>query len=412
MNTETENGTQVTLEQYMQPISRQQTSGVSDSPVRISPSPENRSDFMETVQACFSELCTWLDKRKKTRNPLSCSLRTLKICLVLLEDGISPDFSLKWTGGGYDAEWQVLNSTDFGVPQNRERCFVVGRLRGRSTAEVFPLEGADTENNLLEVKQIAQIFGTEAEPNPSGGRVYDAAGGYCNADTRSRSRHEPALHSTAHRINIIGRRKGNFTRMMQIFDPDGITEALDTAQGGGRGHYTIEIIGTLDAKRHSQMDVMGVNGIAPTLDTMHEPKKIAIPVLTPDRANKRQNGRRFKENGEAAFTLTGQDRHEVGINVSVDNDNIIVDGGGEHPNLFVRLSEECTVYAIWHDKYECYIAIRKLTPRECFRLQGWPDEYFDRAQMVNSDSQLYKQAGNGVTVPVIAEIAKRMEVTG
>lgn len=51
--------------------------------------------------------------------------------------------------------------------------------------------------------------------------------------------------------------------MMQIFDPDGITEALDTAQGGGRGHYTIEIIGTLDAKRHSQMDVMGVNGIAP-----------------------------------------------------------------------------------------------------------------------------------------------------
>ena len=94
-----------------------------------------------------------------------------------MEDGISPDFSLKWTGGGDDAEWQVLNSTDFGVPQNRERCFVVGRLRGRSTAEVFPLEGADTENNLLEVKQIAQIFGTEAEPNPSGGRVYDAAGG-------------------------------------------------------------------------------------------------------------------------------------------------------------------------------------------------------------------------------------------
>lgn len=52
--------------------------------------------------------------------------------------------------------------------------------------------------------------------------------------------------------------------------------------------------------------------------------------------------------------------------------------------------------------------IRRLTPRECFRLQGFPDEYFDRAASVCSDSQLYKQAGNSVTVNVIYEIAKRL----
>lgn len=52
--------------------------------------------------------------------------------------------------------------------------------------------------------------------------------------------------------------------------------------------------------------------------------------------------------------------------------------------------------------------IRKLTPKECFRLQGFPDEYFARAAEVNSDSQLYKQAGNSVTVNVIYEIAKRL----
>lgn len=52
--------------------------------------------------------------------------------------------------------------------------------------------------------------------------------------------------------------------------------------------------------------------------------------------------------------------------------------------------------------------IRRLTPRECFRLQGFPDEYFDRAAAVCSDSQLYKQAGNSVTVNVIHEIAKRL----
>ena len=53
--------------------------------------------------------------------------------------------------------------------------------------------------------------------------------------------------------------------------------------------------------------------------------------------------------------------------------------------------------------------IRRLTPRECFRLQGWSDEYFERARMVNSDAQLYKQAGNGVTVSVVQAIGERMD---
>ncbi|HEU3695976.1 TPA: DNA cytosine methyltransferase [Streptococcus pneumoniae] len=52
--------------------------------------------------------------------------------------------------------------------------------------------------------------------------------------------------------------------------------------------------------------------------------------------------------------------------------------------------------------------IRKLTPRECWRLQGFPDWAFDKAQEVNSNSQLYKQAGNSVTVNVIAAIAKEL----
>ena len=50
--------------------------------------------------------------------------------------------------------------------------------------------------------------------------------------------------------------------------------------------------------------------------------------------------------------------------------------------------------------------VRKLTPRECWRLQGFPDWAFDKAQEVNSNSQLYKQAGNSVTVNVIKEIAR------
>ena len=154
---------------------------------------------------------------------------------------------------GYDVEWQVLNSKNFGVPQNRERVFIIGHLRGARTCKVFPIRG---ENEKSSIKQIGNIVKTDNfGGNPQVGRVYDV---------------------------------------------EGISPTLNTMQGGGR-----------------------------------EPK-IALPI-----------GNNYK--------------------------------------------------------------IRKLTPRECWRLQGFPDELFDKAQNVNSNSQLYKQAGNSVTVNVIEEIAKKLK---
>lgn len=240
---------------------------------------------------------------------------------------------------GYDAEWQVINSADY-VPQNRERVFIIGHLRGRSTTKVFPIERADRENS----------------------------------------------------VQIIGHREG-FRRNMQVFSQEGITEALDTGQGDGRGHYTAfpifcDMSKSAGIQTYDKAFCLQARYNLGVCNRKAETSGVCVPVLTPDRAEKRQNGRRFKDNGEPMFTLTGQDRHGV----------------------MISTPDGMAFYAVWYEKYQCYIAIRKLTPRECFRLQGWSDEYFDRAELVNSDSQLYKQAGNGVTVPVIYEIAKRMRV--
>lgn len=75
------------------------------------------------------------------------------------------------------------------------------------------------------------------------------------------------------------------------------------------------------------------DGVNPTLTTNKGEGggRIAIPVLTPERANKRQNGRRFKEDGEEAFTLTGQDRHGVAVEVreATKRGYSVARGGGE-----------------------------------------------------------------------------------
>lgn len=259
-----------------------------------------------------------------------------------------------------------------------------------------------------------------------------------------------------------------------VYDSTGLSPTLTTNKGEGI-KTAIKIIGEINSSQDGK--ILSADGIANCHSAGHgNNPKIAIPVLTPDRTEKRQNGRHFKENGEPMFTLTSQDRHGVALKLQnipasmtrnvIENqiniahclnandsrkffgknqrDNVVIktlklmtmqrklkiiaprskvpklrNKQGmcfksfldTRPGVFVKISDELTIYAVWYEKYQCYIAIRKLTPKECFRLQGWTDEYFEKAAFVNSDSQLYKQAGNGVTVTVIEAIAKHLKFT-
>ena len=290
-------------------------------------------------------------------------------------------------GLGYDVEWQVLNSKNFSVPQNRERVFIIGHLREGRTRRVFPIirENAKSDNQQSKIEIVGNTKNPNGTSQGTGSVVYDSNG----------------------------------------------------------------LIGTLCARDYK------------------EPKQVAIPVLTPDRANKRQNGRRFKTDGEPMFTLTAQDRHGVVVENKVKQvGNLIatesfggnphrgrvydisgispclncVGGGGLEPKIRVkeatkqgyaeaeigdsvnlshpnsktrrgRVGKQIANTLLTGESQgvvEPDFRIRKLTPRECWRLQGFPDWAFDKAQEVNSNSQLYKQAGNSVTVNVIAAIAKEL----
>lgn len=246
---------------------------------------------------------------------------------------------------GYDIEWDILNSKKV-VPQNRERVFIIGHLRGRCTKKIFPIERSDKQviskqsqitNTLTARYGEAQGTGTYIGQNLQTKVIQ--VGNISNSDSF-----------------------GGNPQVGRVYSTDGLSPALNTMQGGGREPKILQ--------RSRGNNKGGAHDISPTVSTssFENNNLLTVPVITPDRLVKRQNGRRFKENEDPMFTLNTQDRHGI------------YDG----------------------------MSIRKLTPRECWRLQGFPDWAFDRAEKVNSNSQLYKQAGNSVTVPVIYEIAKRM----
>ena len=266
---------------------------------------------------------------------------------------------------GYDAEWQLLNTKNFGPPQNRERVFIIGYLRNGSRREIFPVRGKSTGF----IKRVQS--------------------------------------------DISG--KGYRSQQDRVYMTDGIM------------------------------------GCIPSSRTENK-VKIVLPVLTPNRIKKRQNGRRMKNPDEPMFTLTGQDIHGVAIAEATKKGYDIAYPGDSinlaMPNSKTRrgrvgegiantLDTSCRqgvliakgkiqrkqeIASCLNASYRKGILcnqgntgvminfrIRRLTPLECWRLQGFPDwSHYKAKNSGVSETQLYKQAGNGVSVPVVERIGDKI----
>ena len=303
---------------------------------------------------------------------------------------------------GYSNYYEVLNAKDFGIPQNRERVFMVSIL-GEHEPYVFPkpiklekrlkdvLEDEVDEKYYLDDERAQQLIATITDVKGTNGDV------------------EPE------RILGIFDKENRTHQSGSVYNKDKIAPTLDTMQGGWRQPSIIDEPKTIEGipiKNNTDQGYLiakegdGVDLAYPTSNTRRgRVQKSMAQTLTTDDSKgvvELTAKERFGRMGEQAVRTQNKLRLPHGETLNPWNEEQS-STNGVAPTLTTRPEGFKTAINVT-DQYR----IRKLTPLECFRLMGVTDEDFYKAQAVNSNSQLYKQAGNSIVVSVLEAIFRNM----
>lgn len=301
MNTETANGMQMTLEQWMPEVFPQQIAGVSEHLARISQSPVSEQDSWGGRSSLIQEIFRLLEEQEEQNRPEWLIYENVKGMLSSNRGLDYLSILSEMDRLGYDIEWQNINSKWF-VPQNRERIYTIGHLRRFGRAKILPVTGADGEGC---VQQLSNYMPTKTRENPNQGRIYSIDGISPCLSKMDGGGREPSIV-----IKVIGSTKPQLHSLENIYIEDGIIGCLNSRDYKCPKQIGIKIIGEVNPSQDGQ--VHDISGIAKCHSSGHNNSpKVAIPVIDVGYIEKNQNGKRFRENGDTMFTLTAQDRHGV-----------------------------------------------------------------------------------------------------
>ena len=310
---------------------------------------------------------------------------------------------------GYESQYKVLNAKDYGIPQNRERVFTVSIRKDMPSKEFyFPtpvtldkrlkdiLEDEVEEKFYLNSKQIEGMKMSKFNSANIDNRVQ----GDVASTLLARDYKDPKC------VRVGGLYDSDETKHQagSIYDPHGISATLSTMQGGNQEPIIVEDF-------YKSRDPREYQDVSPTLRSERIGLKVKEPFIAASRGRGEKNEQHLEPN------MTGSSNTLT----SVQKDNYVVLPGAYGRNFGSRGKIQdkngitSTLQAAMGEGggnvplVEPDFRIRKLTPKECWRLMGFKDASFDKAKEAGiSNSQLYKQAGNSICVAVLEAILRNL----
>ena len=299
---------------------------------------------------------------------------------------------------GYNSYYKVLNAKNYGIPQNRERVFTVSIRKDIDEGYEFPeeieltkklkdvLEESVDEKYYLSDKLIAGLIAnTERQRAKGNGFTFETTDGDCVAKTVTTR--VGACRSGDNYIQVVGKLdiKGHDC-VKRVYSGEGIAPTLTDMQGGNRQPKILIDEPVIAASRGRNPDNPGdrtpgipteqrleINkqGISNTITTVQKDNYVIEPCLKIKEATKAGYKEAYAGDG---VNISGRMKYQRG-NVQKEMTQTLMANGSERGVVTPDMR------------------IRKLTPRECWRLMGFGDEDFNKAKAVpTSDTQLYKQA--------------------